>query len=97
MHPIIFLWAHPRSVSTATERVMRERGDLQCLHEPFLHYYYLQKTDKNLALFDSEEDHPESYEATRDMVLEKAGKITRIRQRHELLRDAGITRRPRVL
>lgn len=72
MHPIIFLWAHPRSVSTATERVMRERGDLQCLHEPFLHYYYLQKTGKKLALFDSEEDHPDSYEATRDMVLEKA-------------------------
>lgn len=72
MYPIIFLWAHPRSVSTATERVMRERGDLQCLHEPFLHYYYLQKTGRKLPLFDSEQNHPESYEATRDLILGKA-------------------------
>ncbi len=51
---------------------MRERGDLQCLHEPFLHYYYLQKTSKELRLFDSEDGHPESYEATRDMILDMA-------------------------
>lgn len=43
MNPIIFLWAHPRSMSTAIERIMRERGDFDCLHEPFLHYYYLQR------------------------------------------------------
>ena len=23
MHPVIFLWAHPRSMSTAIERIMR--------------------------------------------------------------------------
>ncbi|MGI9334752.1 MAG: hypothetical protein ACR2RL_16540 [Gammaproteobacteria bacterium] len=39
-HPIIALWSHPRSMSTAVERVMRERGDLTCFHEPFMHYYY---------------------------------------------------------
>jgi hypothetical protein len=37
MNPIIFLWAHPRSMSTAIER-----GDFDCLHEPFLRYYYLE-------------------------------------------------------
>ena len=44
MNPIIFLCAHPRSMSTAIERIMRERGDLDCLHEPFLHYYYFWQT-----------------------------------------------------
>lgn len=32
--PIIALWCHPRSMSTAMERVMRERGDCRCFHEP---------------------------------------------------------------
>jgi hypothetical protein len=39
MHPLIALWSHPRSMSTAIERVMRERGDLDCAHEPFLYDY----------------------------------------------------------
>jgi len=35
------LWTTPRSVSTAFERMMIERGDLTVLHEPFSeHYYY---------------------------------------------------------
>jgi len=34
-HPIIFLWATPRSTSTAFEWMMRQRGDLTCFHEPF--------------------------------------------------------------
>lgn len=74
MNPIIFLWAHPRSMSTAIERVMRERGDFDCLHEPFLHYYYRQRTDKALPHFDGRHDHPRSYAETRDMVLERAEK-----------------------
>ena len=45
MNPIIFLWAHPRSMSTAIERVMRERGDFDCLHEPFLRCYYLMRVN----------------------------------------------------
>ena len=55
MNPVIFLWAHPRSMSTAIERIMRERGDLECLHEPFLHYYYLHRSSKPLPHFDSEQ------------------------------------------
>lgn len=72
MNPIIMLWAHPRSMSTAIERIMRERGDFDCLHEPFLHYYYIELSDKALPHFDSEQDHPSSYAQTRDMILEKA-------------------------
>lgn len=34
-HPIYFMWATPRSTSTAFEWMMRQRGDLACFHEPF--------------------------------------------------------------
>lgn len=51
---------------------MRERGDFDCLHEPFLHYYYLERTDKYLPHFHTEEDHPTSYADTRDMILQRA-------------------------
>jgi hypothetical protein len=47
-NPIIALWVHPRSMSTAIERIMRERGDLQCLHEPFMYYYYIGLGKKQL-------------------------------------------------
>ena len=72
MNPIVILWAHPRSMSTALERVMRERGDFDCLHEPFLHYYYLERTARPLPHFVSREEHPRSFAETRDLILEKA-------------------------
>ncbi|MFJ8005308.1 sulfotransferase-like domain-containing protein [Streptomyces fagopyri] len=34
-HPLIFLWAHSRSRSTAFFRMMLERGDFVGVHEPF--------------------------------------------------------------
>ena len=40
MHPIIVLWATPRSTSTAFEWMMRQRGDLTCFHEPFGEWWY---------------------------------------------------------
>ena len=36
----IALWAVPRSISTAFERVFVERGDFRVLHEPFSMSYY---------------------------------------------------------
>ena len=39
-HPIYFLWATPRSTSTAFEWMMRQRGDLACFHEPFGKAWY---------------------------------------------------------
>lgn len=36
LNPVIALWAHSRSASTAFERMMMERGDVAVLHEPFL-------------------------------------------------------------
>ncbi len=44
MHKIIALWAVPRSTSTAFEWMMRQRGDLDCLHEPFGEAWYQGET-----------------------------------------------------
>ena len=49
MHPIIALWAVPRSTSTAFEWMMRQRGDVACLHEPFGEAWYQGKTRFGLA------------------------------------------------
>lgn len=40
MHKILALWAVPRSTSTAFEWMMRQRGDVECLHEPFGEAWY---------------------------------------------------------
>ena len=40
MSKILALWAVPRSTSTAFEWMMRQRGDLYCLHEPFGEAWY---------------------------------------------------------
>ncbi len=40
MHKIVALWAVPRSTSTAFDWLMRQRGDLNCLHEPFGEAWY---------------------------------------------------------
>ena len=39
-HPILVLWAVPRSRSTAFEKMMRTRGDHECFHEPFGEPWY---------------------------------------------------------
>ena len=51
MYPIVILRAHPRSMSTAIEPVMRERGDFDCLPEPFLRCYYLRRSGRALPHF----------------------------------------------
>lgn len=68
------LWAHPRSMSTAFERVMRERGDLDCLHEPFMYDYYIHRQTRRLPMFDPQPGHPVSYDDVRAMILERASR-----------------------
>ncbi len=69
---IIILWSHPRSMSTAMERIMRERGDLQCFHEPFMYDYYVNRQVRKMPHFDISPDHPVTYEAVRNMLLAQA-------------------------
>lgn len=71
-HPIHMLWAHPRSVSTAFERIMRERGDLHVLHEPLMYYHYLHRAERPFAGFEPEPGHPTSFHGIRDMMLDRA-------------------------
>lgn len=72
MHKIIALWSHPRSMSTAIERIMRERGDLDCAHEPFMYDYYVNRAIREMPHFDVQADHPQTYAAIRDMLLTRA-------------------------
>lgn len=68
------LWCHPRSVSTAFERIMRERGDLTVLHEPFMYHYYLTQSDRMFPDFRPEPGHPQTYAEIRAHILEAAEK-----------------------
>jgi hypothetical protein len=60
-HPIIALWSHPRSMSTATERIMRERGDLTCFHEPFMYYYYVHLGHRQFPHHQVDPAHPTGF------------------------------------
>ncbi|MEM7067903.1 MAG: hypothetical protein AAF478_03390 [Pseudomonadota bacterium] len=71
-YPIIALWSHPRSMSTAMERIMRERGDLICAHEPFMYDYYVHRQVRVMPNFDIEKDRPQSYQEIRKWLLEQA-------------------------
>lgn len=66
------LWCHPRSVSTAFERVMRARGDLQVLHEPFMYHHYLTQSERLFPDFSPEPGHPCKYGDIRQMILDMA-------------------------
>lgn len=50
----IALWAVPRSVSTAFERIFVERGDFKVFHEPFSRTYYYS-TERRSERFAGEE------------------------------------------
>jgi hypothetical protein len=72
MNRIYALWSHPRSMSTAMERMMRERGDLDCAHEPFMYDYYVHRAIRVMPHFDVRPDHPVSYAAIRDHLMARA-------------------------
>jgi hypothetical protein len=72
MNRIYALWSHPRSMSTAMERMMRERGDLDCAHEPFMYDYYVHRAIRVMPHFDVRPDHPVSYAEIRDHLIARA-------------------------
>ncbi len=69
MHSIIAPWSHPRYMSTATERITRERGNLNCFHVPFIYDYYINRKVRVMPHFEAEESHPTRYQAVRDFHL----------------------------
>lgn len=71
-HPLLAMWCHPRSMSTATERIMRERGDFHCFHEPFIHHYYLERTTRSLALYEVPSGVPVTFAEVQQTLLRSA-------------------------
>lgn len=71
-HPLIALWCHPRSMSTAVERIFRARGDVKCFHEPFMYHYYLGEGRGSFPHFDPQEGHPRSYTDIKAMLFNAA-------------------------
>lgn len=53
---------------------MRERGDLESRHEPFLYHYYVHKAVRPLPHFEPEPGHPTSYAEVRADLLHRAEK-----------------------
>jgi len=51
---------------------MRERGDFECLHEPFMYHYYLNHKYREMPYFEPKQDHPVTYDDVRDMIVDKA-------------------------
>ena len=74
MNKVIALWTYPRTVSTAFERVMMERGDFEVLHEPFSYLYYVHEKTATIQQEFIDPDHPVTYSAIREMIFETAKK-----------------------
>lgn len=58
MNRIESLWTHPRSISTAFERVMMDRKDFAILHEPFSYLYYVHQEGATIAQQYVDPNHP---------------------------------------
>ena len=65
----IALWAVPRSISTAFERVFVERGDFRVLHEPFSMSYYFSPERRSERFADDEIKEEHRYEKVLSEVL----------------------------
>ncbi|KPJ76192.1 MAG: hypothetical protein AMJ54_12575 [Deltaproteobacteria bacterium SG8_13] len=73
-HPIVALWTYPRTISTAFERVMMERGDFEVFHEPFSYLYYVHENAASIAQEHIDPNHPTTYSAIKQMLLYAAEK-----------------------
>jgi hypothetical protein len=76
----IALWAVPRSISTAFERVFVERDDFEVFHEPFSASYYYSEERRS----DRYKDEPPRPEYNYGRVLEE---ILRPRERRVFVKD----------
>jgi hypothetical protein len=72
MNSIVSLWTHPRSISTAFERIMMERGDFEVLHEPFSYFYYVHKQEGTISQQYIDPDHPTDYAGIKEHIADTA-------------------------
>lgn len=73
MFAVYALWTHPRSISTAFERVMIERKDMTILHEPFSYYYYVQQDGATIEQQYVDPEHPTDYPGIKGHIRKSAG------------------------
>lgn len=62
MNTIIALWSIPRSVSTAFERMMMERGDFKVIHEPFSYFFYAKEQAATAVGMNVDPEQPQDFE-----------------------------------
>lgn len=72
MNRIVALWTHPRSISTAFERVMMERKDFLVLHEPFSYLYYVHENGATIGQQHIDPNHPADYAGIKAHILKTA-------------------------
>lgn len=72
MNIIIPLWSIPRSISTAFERMMMERGDFKVIHEPFSYFFYAKEQSAAAVGMNVDPDHPQDFDAIMEMILQEA-------------------------
>ena len=75
MKQIIALWVHPRSVSTAMERVFMERKDLKVLHEPFSYVFYFYEKRAPIPHGHMDPNLPQSYPDVKQWILDEGEKM----------------------
>jgi Sulfotransferase domain len=66
----VALWAVPRSISTAFERVFVEREDFEVLHEPFSASYYYSEDRLSDRYSDVEPEAEHNYQRVLERILE---------------------------
>ena len=71
---IIALWAVPRSVSTAFERMMMERGDFFVMHEPFSASYYMSEHRQSQRYLDQPLRPDQNYDRVLQEIIDHARK-----------------------
>ena len=64
MDKILALWATPRSTSTVFEKVMANRGDMRCFHEPYNEAYYYGADRRNDRYYIAEPELPIKHDLT---------------------------------
>jgi hypothetical protein len=66
----VALWAVPRSISTAFERVFLERGDFKVFHEPFSASYYYSTERRSNRYANKEPKDEDNHESILAEILE---------------------------
>jgi hypothetical protein len=72
VNTIIALWSIPRSVSTAFERMMMERGDFKVIHEPFSYFFYAKEQAATAVGMNVDPKQPQDFEDILTMIKSEA-------------------------